>query len=165
LSLLARRSNARLGKHGEVWIELDAEPMPLQLFGGYSGGAAAKEGIEDQTGLRRRLAVATRCESRSHGSPAEGANDSSAPGQAAAGAARLWTASLNGSDCQVDWKDSMMPGNGACRDLPDVARILAQRVADAAFGLQDVKPNDRVAVGPSPCFSALFLAFPWPRRS
>ena len=84
------------------------------------------------------------------GGTAEGTNHAPAPGHTAAGAARLWTTSLNCSGCQTDWKDRMVTGDGAGRDLPNIARILAQRVPHAAFGFEDVKSDDGVAVRPPP---------------
>ena len=138
-------------------IEFDAEPVALKLFGRNRCRTAAEEGIENEAGFAWRFAIAGGCESCPHCRPAEGANHSPAPGHTAVGAAGLWTTGLNGSSCQSDWEDRVVTGDSAGRDLPDVARILAERMADTAFGFEDVKPDDRVAVRPSPCFRSPFL--------
>ena len=144
---LAMRVSASAAKSG-------LSSMPSQLRWSCSAATAVvplpRKGSRTRPGFMWRSAVTRRCECCPHRCATEGANHPPTPRQPAASAARLWTAGLDCSAYQTDWKDRVVTGNGTCRDLPDVTRILAERMADAPLRFERSEARCFHAVGAAP---------------
>ena len=125
--------------------------MPPQPFGGDGGGARAEKRVEDDAGLSCcRSAVTSRLQRQSGGSGA-GAPQGLDVGRAADGAALLRTGSVQDALHQMlGIGGEVRPAIARDGQLPDVARVLAQRVADGAPPLHGAQAIVGVGVVATP---------------
>ena len=159
-------ADAAVCQGDEGRIDLHSQPVPPQPFGGDGGGARADKRVEDDAGLSCcRSAVAGRLQRQSGGGGA-GAPQGLDVGSAAGGAALLRTGGAQ------DALHQMLGIGGEVRptivrdgQLPDVARVLAQRVADGAPPLHSAQAIVGVGVVTTPGrWHPRSMRVAWPTR-
>ena len=132
-------------------VDLDSQPVPPQPFGGDGGGARAEKRVEDDARLSCcRSAMAGRLQ-RQSGRGGAGTPQGLDVGSAADGAALLGTGGAQDALHQMlGIGGEVRPAIARDGQLPDVARVLAQRVADGTPPLHGAQAIVGVGVVSTP---------------
>ncbi len=149
---------------GEIGVQLDAQPVPAQALGDDACGAGADERVEHDAWHGPVSTAAAGLDLAENGEVAELAVDGpAAPRQAASGAGLLGAARQEWCFEEAFGEGGVVAAaEGAGRLGPDVARVLAQRVAGDTKGSEAVEARvvacQRTGPGGLGIWSAFLLA-------